>query len=56
LNGRPDLQALARRAEAADLDGRAASRGWVPDVTVGVGPKRIDNGVTRDTVDRRVVV
>jgi cobalt-zinc-cadmium efflux system outer membrane protein len=48
LEQRPDLQALARRAEAADLDGRAASRGWVPDVTLGVGPKRIDNGITRE--------
>ncbi len=48
IDRRPDLQALARRAEAADLDGRAASRGWVPDVTLGVGPKRIDNGVTRE--------
>lgn len=49
LERRPDLQALARRAEAADLDGRAASRGWVPDITVGVGPKYTDNGVGRDT-------
>lgn len=48
LERRPDLQALARRAEAADLEGRAASRGWVPDVTLGVGPKRIDNGITRE--------
>lgn len=48
LDRRPDLQALARHAEAADLEGRAASRGWVPDVTLGVGPKRIDNGITRE--------
>lgn len=48
LERRPDLQALARRAEAADLEGRAASRGWVPDITLGVGPKRIDNGITRE--------
>jgi cobalt-zinc-cadmium efflux system outer membrane protein len=48
LERRPDLQALARRAEAADLEGRAASRGWVPDVTLGVGPKRINNGITRE--------
>jgi len=45
---RPDLQALARRAEAADLEGRAAARGWVPDLTVGIGPKRIDNGIIRE--------
>lgn len=48
IEQRPDLQALARRAQAADLEGRAASRGWVPDVTLGVGPKRIDNGGSRE--------
>jgi cobalt-zinc-cadmium efflux system outer membrane protein len=48
LNRRPDLQALARRAEAADLDGRAAARGWLPEVTVGVGPKRVDDGSIRE--------
>lgn len=48
LDQRPDLQLHARRAEAADLEGRAASRGWVPDVTLGVGPKRSDNGIVRD--------
>lgn len=40
IDRRPDLQALARRAEAADLEGKAAARGWIPDVTLGVGPKR----------------
>ena len=48
IERRPDLQVLARRAEAADLEGRAAARGWVPDVTLGVGPKRIDNGIIRE--------
>lgn len=48
LERRPDLQALSRRAEAAELEGRASARGWVPDITLGVGAKRIDNGVTRD--------
>lgn len=48
LDRRPDLQILARRAEAADVEGRAASRGWVPDVTLGVGPMRSDNGTVRD--------
>lgn len=48
LDRRPDLQVLSRRAEAADLEGRAAARGWVPDVTLGVGPKRIDNGITQE--------
>ena len=48
LDQRPDLQALSRRAEAADLDGRAARRGGIPDVTVGIGPKYVDNGSSRD--------
>jgi len=48
LERRPDLQMLARRAEAADLEGRAAARGWAPDVTVGLGTKHSDNGIVRD--------
>ena len=48
LEQRPDLQVLSRRAEAADLEGRAASRGWVPDLTLGLGPKQTDNGITRE--------
>jgi cobalt-zinc-cadmium efflux system outer membrane protein len=48
LDQRPDLQALSRRAEAADLDGRAAKRGSIPDVTVGIGPKSVDDGITRE--------
>lgn len=47
LARRPDLLALSRRAEAADLEGRAAARGWVPEVTLGIGPKRIDDGAAR---------
>lgn len=49
LDQRPDLQALARRADAADLEGRAAKRGAIPEITVGVGPKRVDNGVSNDS-------
>lgn len=48
LDQRPDLQALSRRAEAAELEGRAARRGAIPDVTVGIGPKWEDNGFTRE--------
>lgn len=48
LDQRPDLQALARRAEAADLDGRAAKRGGIPEITVGIGPKYVDNGSASD--------
>ena len=49
LKTRPGLKALEERAAAADLDGRAASRGWLPDVTLGIGPKRVDEGGMRDT-------
>lgn len=48
LDRRPDLQALARRAEAAQQESRAAQRGGIPDVTIGIGPKYVDNGTTRD--------
>lgn len=48
LEQRPELQILTRRAEAADLEKRAATRGWVPDVTLGVGTKKSDNGITTD--------
>jgi outer membrane protein, heavy metal efflux system len=48
LEQHPDLQALSRRAEAADLEGRAAKRGGIPEVTVGIGPKYVDNGSTQD--------
>ena len=48
LDQRPDLQALSRRAEAADLEGRAARRGGIPAVTVGIGPKYADHGSTQD--------
>lgn len=48
LERRPDIQALFLRAEAANLEGRAAARGWLPDVTVGAGPKYTDNGVSRE--------
>ena len=48
LEQHPGLQALSRRAEAADLEGRAAKRGGIPEVTVGIGPKYVDNGSTQD--------
>lgn len=42
LAQRPDLLVLAHQAEAAGLEGRAAARGWIPEVTLGVGTKRVD--------------
>ncbi|MEW5771115.1 MAG: TolC family protein [Pseudomonadota bacterium] len=49
LDRRPDLLALAHRAEAADLDGRAASPARIPEVTVGIGPRWVDNGIAKDS-------
>ncbi|MGH8635654.1 MAG: TolC family protein [Burkholderiales bacterium] len=48
LDQRPDLRVLSSRAEAADLERRAAVLERIPDVTVGVGPKWIDNGISRE--------
>jgi len=47
LGQRADLRALSELAEASDLERRAAARQRIPDVTVGVGPKWVDNGLTR---------
>ena len=49
LKQRPDLQALSRRAEAADLDSRVARLGRIPEVTVGIGPKWVDDGIAQDS-------
>lgn len=44
LDSRPDLAALNARATASELEGRAAGRGWIPEVTLGIGGKRGDYG------------
>lgn len=49
LDQHPALQVLARRAEAADLDGRAAKRGAIPELTVGIGPKQVESGGVKET-------
>lgn len=51
LRQRPDLASRNAQAEAFDRERSAAERAWIPDVTLGVGQKRIeepgrsDNGV-----------
>ncbi|MDO8263675.1 MAG: TolC family protein [Gallionella sp.] len=50
LDTRPDLAALGARAAAADLEGRAAARGWMPEVTLGVGTKRGDYGFGHESL------
>ncbi len=41
-SARADLRALDQRLEAVGHEGRAASRGWVPDLTLHGGWKRVD--------------
>lgn len=48
LGERPDLAALAAKADAANAD-HAAARNNIPEVTFGVGSKRVDDGITRET-------
>lgn len=48
LRRRPDLQALLAQAEAFDRERRAAERAWIPDVTLGAGPKRIEESGRTD--------
>lgn len=50
LDARPDLAALGARAAAADLEGRAAARGWMPEVTLGIGTKRGDYGFGHESL------
>lgn len=47
LAGRPDLAALTARAEAAEVDHAAAQR-QLPEITVGIGGKRVDDGALRE--------
>jgi cobalt-zinc-cadmium efflux system outer membrane protein len=42
LRQRPDLASLHSQAAAFDRERSAAERAWVPDVTLGLGHKRID--------------
>ncbi len=49
LEQRPDLRALSLAAQAADLEGRAAKQGRIPDLTAGIGPKWVDDGISRDS-------
>lgn len=41
LEARPELRVLEARAAALDQERLAAARGWIPDVTLGAGPKRV---------------
>ena len=47
LRLRPDLASLLARGEALEREQLAARRGWVPDLTVGVGQKTLDETTRR---------
>jgi len=47
LRQRPDLASLLARAEAFEREQQAAQRGWVPDLTVGLGQKMLDETTRR---------
>ena len=49
LSARSDLQALSTRVRAFDQERKADERGWVPDVTLGAGVKRVDEPGRSDT-------
>jgi len=42
LEQQPLMQSLAARAAALEKERLAAERGWIPEVTLGAGPKRVD--------------
>lgn len=45
---RPDIEALSQQARAAEMEQKAASRGWVPDLTLSGGWRSVNNtGVRR---------
>lgn len=48
LDQRPEIRALNRRAAAFGFEQKAAQRGWIPDVTVGIGSKGVNNGLSNE--------
>ena len=49
LRQRPDLASLAAQANAYDRERTAAERAWIPEVTLGLGQKRVDEPNRSDT-------
>jgi cobalt-zinc-cadmium efflux system outer membrane protein len=48
LGGRPDLASLDAQLGASEQERSAAVRSWIPDVTVGVGQKRVNDPFRSD--------
>lgn len=49
LAQRPDIARLAEEAAAQDLERRAGERGWVPELTLGIGHKTVDDDLGIDS-------
>ena len=47
--GRPDIAKLAKEAAAQELERSAGERGWVPELTVGIGRKSVDDDLGVDS-------
>jgi cobalt-zinc-cadmium efflux system outer membrane protein len=47
LPARPDLRALAATVAAAELQGRASARWWLPEIEIGAGLKSVETGDER---------
>jgi cobalt-zinc-cadmium efflux system outer membrane protein len=48
IETRADMRALEKEVQAAELQGDAAARGWIPSVTFGAGAKIVDADGNRD--------
>ena len=49
LTRRPDVVQLAREAMAHDFERRAGERGWVPELTFGIGHRMVDDDLGSDS-------
>lgn len=47
LRERPDLKSLVAQTEAFEREHQAAQRGWIPDLTVGIGQKTLEEPTRR---------
>lgn len=47
LRQRPDLESLLAQTEAFEREHHAAQRGWIPDLTVGIGQKTLEEPTRR---------
>lgn len=48
LRARPDLASLVAQSDAFESEHRAAARAWIPDLTLGIGQKRVSEAGRND--------